>query len=73
MREFRPTVLMPRPIMAERWQKPEGVSVWYEGDEIRSFYDPDTSGFAKWAALADEQSGEAGSLPPLNRRLRGRI
>lgn len=59
MSTFRPTPLMPKRILAERWNKPEGVSVWYEGDEVKSFYAPDTPGYDKWAALADEQARES--------------
>jgi hypothetical protein len=53
---------MPKPlngwrhILAERVSG--GVSVWYEGDDLKSFYRPDTVGHDKWAALADEQMAE---------------
>ncbi len=57
MRPFRPTPLMPKPILAKRTS--DGVERWYEGEAIRSLYRPGDVGFEKWAALADEQAKEA--------------
>lgn len=58
---FRPTGLLRRRILAER--TPEGVRVWYEGDDMKSLYRPDTTGYEKWAALADEHAKEAADGP----------
>ncbi len=51
---FVPTGLYRKRILAERVG--DNVAVWYEGDTIKSLYYPETFGFAKWAALADEQA-----------------
>lgn len=47
---------MPRRILAER--NGRDVLVWFEGDDIKSVYHPETLGYRKWAALADRLARE---------------
>ncbi len=58
---FRSTGLYAKRIIATR----DGENVWvsYEGDNVLSLYKPETFGFEKWAALADDQAVEQLSTP----------
>lgn len=63
MAEFRPTDLYRKRLLAERQGK--NVWLWYEGENTLDIYTPDTHGYEKWAALADEQ---AKITPDINRK-----
>ncbi len=53
---FRASGLYTKRIIATR----DGENVWvsYEGDNVLSLYKPETFGFEKWAALADDQAAD---------------